>query len=72
MPYQSGTLAAIRPLGDLIEGADLPDNSALFCGTLPAIGGVRPAGDYRMTLVDPVQDRQITLSYAVGTLPIVS
>ena len=65
--YQEGTLAAIRPLADLI--ADLPDNAAMLCGTLPAIGGVRPAQDYRMALTDPATGHTIRLDYSVTTLP---
>lgn len=67
--FQEGTLAALRPLRQLIEGAALPEGGALFCGTLPALGGVRPALSYRMRLSDPVRARAITLHYAVETLP---
>ncbi|MEL6169730.1 MAG: DUF2848 domain-containing protein [Pseudomonadota bacterium] len=70
--YQEGTLAAIRPLPDLITDAALPDGAAMLCGTLPAIGGVRPAERYRMALVDPVKGRSITLEYDVANLPIVA
>lgn len=68
--YQEGTLAAIRPLADLI--ADLPDNAAMLCGTLPAIGGVRPAQAYRMALTDPATGRTIRLDYSVTTLPVIA
>lgn len=70
--YQEGTLAAIRPLAELLMGADLPDHSAMLCGTLGAKGGVRPAEKYRMRLSDPVLDRCIALNYSVRTLPIVA
>ncbi|MEM9344064.1 MAG: DUF2848 domain-containing protein [Pseudomonadota bacterium] len=70
--YQDGTLAAIRPLPELIEGAALPDEAALFCGTLPAIGGVRAAQSYRMALTDPMRDRAIRLDYTVASLPIIA
>lgn len=70
--YQEGTLAAIRPLPALIEDAGLPDASAMLCGTLTAIGGVRPAASYRMSLTDPVLNREITLNYGVRPLPIVA
>lgn len=72
VPYQEGSLAAIRPLPDLISGAALTDEAAMLCGTLPAIGGVRPADAYRMALTDPVLGRTIALEYAVATLPVVS
>ncbi|AVO37156.1 DUF2848 domain-containing protein [Pukyongiella litopenaei] len=70
--YQDGTLASIRPLQDLMTGAGLGDNAAMLCGTLGAIGGVRPASEYRMRMEDPATGRQIALEYAVRTLPIVA
>ncbi len=69
--YQDGSLAAIRPLPELIAGAQMPADGALLCGTLPAIGGIRPVHTYRMALADPVRDREITLAYSVTALPIV-
>lgn len=69
--YQEGTLAAIRPLPELIAGAGLPDQAAMLCGTLPAIGGVRPAARYRMALTDPVRGREIRLEYSVTALPVI-
>ena len=41
--YQQGTLSMILPLDQLLEACELTENSALLCGTLAAIGGVRPA-----------------------------
>ena len=70
--YQEGTLAAIRPLADLMGGTKFGENTAMLCGTLGAIGGVRPSAAYRMELVDPARDRKITLEYSVRTLPIVA
>ena len=70
--YQEGRLAAIRPLPDLIEGAGLSEGAAMLCGTLAAIGGVRPATGYRMSLTDPVRNRSITLGYTVTALPSVA
>ncbi|MEL7344202.1 MAG: DUF2848 domain-containing protein [Pseudomonadota bacterium] len=70
--YQDGTLAAIRPLTELIAEAALADGSAMLCGTLAAIGGVRAASRYRMSLIDPVLSRKITLEYTVRTLPVVA
>nr|WP_321463914.1 DUF2848 domain-containing protein [uncultured Cohaesibacter sp.] len=70
--YQQGDLSAIRPLGELIEGGKLPDNAAMLCGTLSAIGGVRSALKYKLELEDPVLARQINLSYDVKLLDVVS
>ncbi|MDQ2801898.1 MAG: DUF2848 family protein, partial [Pseudomonadota bacterium] len=39
-------------------------------GTLPAIGGIRPAGRFAMALHDPVLDRTVRHEYAVETLPV--
>ena len=69
--YQMGTLAHIRPLDELLQACPLPDNSAMLCGTLGAIGGVRVARHYRMSLHDPILGRRIDLAYSVSELPIV-
>ena len=70
--YQEGTLSAIRPLVDLMAGADLADPAVMLCGTLPAIGGVRPAGAFRAELRDPGTGNVITLEYQIQTLPVVA
>lgn len=69
--YQEGTLAQILPLSTLMDGASLSDGDAMLCGTFPAIGGVRPAGQFEATLHDPRLGRDITLSYAARVLPVV-
>lgn len=69
--YQEGTLANISPLLDLVGKIEFKDNDAMLCGTLAAIGGVRPAQEYRMELFDPVLKKTIALSYSVNTLPII-
>jgi hypothetical protein len=68
--YQEGTLAAIRPLGELLAAAPLAEGQVMLCGTLPAIGGVRPGGAWRMELRDPAAERSLTLEYAVIPLPV--
>ncbi len=70
--YQDGTLAGIRPLEDLCDGAGFDDGTAMLCGTFAAIGGVRPARSYRMEVSDPHRGKTIDLSYTVKTLPIVA
>lgn len=74
-PYQEGTLAAIRPLRALLAGlpgGSLQPRSAMLCGTLGAIGGVRPARQFRMQLDDPATGRRLRHSYTVQTLPLVA
>lgn len=72
--YQSGTVAAMRPPRELIDRyASDNDGFAvgtlMFCGTLAAIGGIRPSNVFQARLADPVLQREITLSYAVSPLP---
>lgn len=70
--YQEGSLVNISPLTDLMKKSDLQKHSAMLCGTLGAIGGVRPASEYKMELRDPVLEKRIELNYTVSELPIVS
>lgn len=70
--YQEGTLANIRPLAELCEGAGFANGTAMLCGTFAAIGGVRPARAYRMEVSDPTNGKTIALSYGVLKLPIIS
>lgn len=72
LPYQSGTLATIRPLTELLAAADLADGGAMMCGTLPAIGGVRAARRFRAALADPATGERLTLTYEAVPLPIVA
>jgi hypothetical protein len=76
--YQQGTLAAIRPLTELManspfaRGERLVPGTAMMCGTFGAKGGVRPASQFRMELHDPERDRRITHSYRVKALPVIA
>jgi hypothetical protein len=74
--YQEGTPASIRSPQDLLErysrGTALPAGSMMFCGTLGAIGGVRPGTRFEMTLEDPVLGRTLSHAYDVEALPVVS
>jgi hypothetical protein len=77
VPYQEGLLAKIRPPRDLIAGWNngdrrLPSGVAMFCGTLPAIGSIRPSSRFDMELDDPVLGRKIEHSYTIHALPVVS
>jgi Protein of unknown function (DUF2848) len=75
--YQEGTLAKIRDPRELIAGwrdgdQRLPMGAAMFCGTMPAIGAIRPAVRFEMELDDPVLGRKISHAYDVKTLPLVA
>ncbi|HEY3678381.1 MAG TPA: DUF2848 domain-containing protein [Bradyrhizobium sp.] len=72
--YQEGTLDAMLPVKQLIEGkfgkSGLPDGCAMFGGTFAAKGGIRPASRFEYELEDPVLKRSIRHAYDVIELPI--
>ena len=74
MAYQDGTLSGMRPPADLIAryGSALVPNAVMYCGTLGAIGGIRPASRFEMELEDPVLGRTLKSAYDVNVLPVVS
>ena len=77
--YQEGALGTLRHPENLMaayrteldhgEETPLPVGTALFCGTMPAIGGVRPADRFEMELIDPAAGRKISGVYETRTLP---
>lgn len=73
--YQEGPLSGMRRPADLIgrlPGGQLRPGAVMFCGTLGAIGGIRPASRFEVELDDPVRRRTMRLSYAIEPLPVVS
>lgn len=80
VPYQSGTLASIRPLLDLVAASPkaqsatrLAAGTAMMCGTFPVLsGGVRPARRFRMEMEDARLGRRIEHSYEMSPLPVIS
>jgi len=73
--YQEGSLAALRTPADLLarwQNGELSAGTLLFCGTLGAIGGIRPARRFEMELEDPVRGRSIRHAYEVFDLPVVT
>lgn len=74
--YQEGALSGLRTPEDLMArrpgGPGLPAGSAMYGGTLGAIGGIRPATRFEMELHDPVLGRTMTHAYDVTVLPVVS
>ena len=80
--YQEGSLAQVRRPEDLISAyldeqgsavdAGLPVGTAIFCGALPAIGGIRPSGQFEMTLEDPIIKANIAQTYQVRVISPVS
>ena len=73
--YQEGRLAQILPPKTLIEGhagpRGLPVGTVMFCGTFPAIGGIRSAPWFEMEIEDPVLGRRLVHRYRNDVLPAV-
>ena len=73
--YQEGALALISLPEDLIEGyagANALDvGTVMFCGTFPAIGGIRPARRFIGEIEDPLLKRKLRFAYDIEMLPIV-
>ena len=72
--YQEGTLNALRTPSDLIAGyhaggAALAQSAAMSCGTVGAIGGIRPASSFIMELFDPRTKRSLRHHYDIDVLP---
>lgn len=76
--YQKGTLAELLDVDTLLaklpaalkQGEFLAPNTLLLCGTVPAIGGIRPSPRFSMTLNDPVLNRRLSHSYSVIELEV--
>jgi hypothetical protein len=80
--YQDGTLAAIRPLESLLQGfassigsgiaEAMAVGSLMSCGTVGAIGGIRPSKRFIIQLFDPVINRTLEHEYEIDALPVIS
>ena len=74
--YQEGSLSSLRPPRDLIDGylaasqqAAFADGTAMTCGTVGAIGGIRAANTFEMELYDPRLNRSLKHRYTLQILP---
>ena len=75
--YPQGPVAAMLAPTDLLDAFAKEDDNGGFgpgdlmmCGTLPAIGGVRPAARFEFALSDPALERRITHGYDIIELPV--
>jgi hypothetical protein len=72
--YQQGPVTAMRAPEELIrlyaKGGSLEDGTIMFCGTLAAKGGVRPAPRFEFELEDPVRNLRIRHGYDIAVLPV--
>lgn len=71
--YQEGALAQLRPALELVNNhfgqSTVPANAGMTCGTVAAIGGIRPAPTFIMELFDPRLERSIRHRYTLDILP---
>lgn len=79
--YQEGKLAALRRPLELIAGYHrsiglagngLAVGTAMSCGTLAVIGGIRSARSFAMELFDPRRNCSLAHRYSVESLAVVS
>jgi Protein of unknown function (DUF2848) len=68
--YQEGPVTAMRSPEDLLSRYSLKLGWVMFCGTLAAKGGIRPAKVFGMELEDPVRKRKLAHEYRVHVLPV--
>ena len=75
--YQEGPVSAMLDPRDLIDrfNGENPDaghkaGDVIMGGTLPALGGVRPARRFEVELDDPVLGRSLSCGYDIEELPI--
>jgi hypothetical protein len=73
--YQEGPLSAMRNPSDLMSRvggeAKFSAGTVMFCGTLGAIGGIRPAVQFSAMLEDPILGREMSCEYDIDVLPVV-
>lgn len=69
--YQEGPLSSLlRPETLLERFGQVPKGGVMFGGTIPAIGGIRPAPRFRMEIEDPILGRRIGHNYVIKDLPV--
>ncbi len=74
--YQQGALSSLLTPIDLLSryfaAGQVEEGFAISCGTLSAIGGIRPSSEFRMALHDPVLNRTLEHTYITGSLPVIA
>lgn len=71
--YQEGAVSSLLDPRDTIAGygdGTLPEGAVLFCGTMPAIGGIRTSPRFYAEIEDPVLNRRISFGYDIVPMPI--
>lgn len=71
--YQEGALSTLRHPVELVQGhfgsTIIPDGAGMTCGTVGAIGGIRPSTVFTMELFDPRRNRSLKHRYNSVILP---
>ncbi len=71
--YQEGSLSSLVNPKDLLKDHfsqdRMPAAAGMTCGTVGAIGGIRPSPYFEMELHDPVLNRSIKHEYVLDVLP---
>lgn len=71
--YQEGPLATLRHPLELVQDhfgqTAIPAHAGMTCGTVAAIGGIRPSPVFSMELYDPRRQRSIKHRYTLDILP---
>ncbi len=72
-PYQSATAGGNRPPQELLDAipwaGQRPSSFVVLCGTVPAIGGIRPADRFQGSITDPISGRRLGLDYRISPVP---
>jgi len=73
--YQRGSLSANLAGGELLKRFEhdcgpFVNGTLMFCGTIPAEGGIRFSNRFEMELHDPIRDLSIRHAYDIFTLPV--
>ena len=68
--YQDGACSSLVSPVELLAGVPFkrPQRFMLLTGTMPVIGGIRPAARFRAELIDERLDRRLTLTYRTRSL----
>lgn len=73
--YQEGALSTLLPPLELVKHHfghdDLPNNTAITCGTVTTVGKIRTAPTFVMELRDPKLERTLRHEYFIEILPLV-
>ncbi len=72
LKYQEGPLSTMRNPSDLMSraggAAKFATGTIMFCGTLGAIGGIRPAAQFTAVLEDPILGREMSCEYNIDVI----